>query len=70
MALAGGLLVIVSFTIDVPDGLRDVSPPWHPWPIFLAGMALAGWAGTMTLRAGTARTAGRAVPAGAAEEVP
>jgi NADH:ubiquinone oxidoreductase subunit 3 (subunit A) len=68
MALAGGLLVIASFTIDVPDGVRDVSPPWHPWPLFLAGMALAAWAGAMTLRTGAAGAAGRAAPAGAAEE--
>ena len=66
-ALAGGFLVIVSFTVDVPDGLRDVSPPWHPWPIFLAGMALAAWAGALTLRAGTARSATRTAPAGTAE---
>jgi hypothetical protein len=50
LALLGGFLVILSFTLDVPDGLRDVSPPWHPWPIFLVGMALAAWAAAMTLR--------------------
>jgi hypothetical protein len=50
LALVGGFLVILSFTLDVPDGLRDVTPLWHPWPIFLAGMALAAWAAAMSLR--------------------
>jgi hypothetical protein len=54
LALAGGFLVILSFTLDVPDGLGNVPPPWHPWPIFIVGMALAAWAGAMTLRVGVA----------------
>ncbi|HEY5487220.1 MAG TPA: hypothetical protein VIK06_06185 [Candidatus Limnocylindrales bacterium] len=54
LALAGGFLVILSFTLDVPDGLGNVPPPWHPWPIFVVGMALAAWAGAMTLRVGVA----------------
>ena len=61
LSLAGGFLVILSFTLDVPDGLSDVPPPWHPWPIFLAGMALAALAAAMTLRpGGESKTGGAA----------
>jgi hypothetical protein len=56
LSLAGGFLVILSFTLEVPDGLAAAPPPWHPWPIFLGGMALAAWAAAMTLRAATAGT--------------
>jgi hypothetical protein len=61
LSLAGGFLVVLSFTLDVPDGIGDVPPPWHPWPIFLAGMALAALAAVMTLRPGGAREAGKTV---------
>jgi hypothetical protein len=50
LAILGGFLVILSFTLDVPDGLLDVPPAWHPWPIFLAGMAVAALAAATTLR--------------------
>ena len=63
LALLGGLLVIWSFTLDVPAQIRvgDVPPPWHPWPIFVTGMALAVLAAGMTLRGGAvgARCEGR-----------
>ena len=61
LSLAGGFLVILSFTLDIPDGIGDAPPPWHPWPIFLAGMALAALAAVMTLRPGGAREAGKTV---------
>jgi hypothetical protein len=61
LSLAGGFLVILSFTLDIPDGIGDVAPPWHPWPIFLAGMALAALAAVMTLRPGGAGEAGKTV---------
>ena len=52
LALLGGFVVILSFTLDVPQQIRadDALPLWHPWPIFVAGMAMAAWAATMSLR--------------------
>jgi len=50
LAVLGGFLVVLSFTIDVPAQVRDAADLWHPWPVFLVGMALAAWAGAITLR--------------------
>jgi hypothetical protein len=61
LSLAGGFLVILSFTLDIPDGIGDAPPPWHPWPIFLAGMALAALAAVLTLRPVGARETGKTV---------
>jgi hypothetical protein len=52
VALAGGLLVVLSFTLDAPALMDGQTPGWYPWPVFVAGMALAGWAAWTTLRAG------------------
>jgi hypothetical protein len=54
IALAGGLLVVLSFTADAPGLMSGRVPGWYPWPVFVAGMALAGWAAWTTLRAGAA----------------
>lgn len=62
LALVGGFLVILSFTLDVPDGLRDVTPMWHPWPIFVGGMAVATLGAAMTLRVRAATLSARALP--------
>lgn len=45
-ALAGGLLVVLSFVLQ-PD--PDGSGPWAAWPVFWAGMALAIVATTSAL---------------------
>lgn len=39
--LAGGLLVILSFTLDAGRVLGGGLPGWYPWPVFAAGMLLA-----------------------------
>ncbi len=40
-AIAGGFLVVLSFTIDAPRILAGGLPDSYPWPIFAAGMGLA-----------------------------
>ncbi|MGA3056571.1 MAG: hypothetical protein ABSE70_00830 [Candidatus Limnocylindrales bacterium] len=52
--LAGGLLVVLSFTLDAPGLMSGRMPGWYPWPVFAAGMALASWAAWTALRAGAA----------------
>lgn len=39
--LAGGLLVIVSFTLDSSRIVRGAVPESYAWPVFLAGMVVA-----------------------------
>jgi hypothetical protein len=51
-ALAGGLLVVLSFTLDAPALMDGKTPNWYPWPVFVAGMVLAGWAAWTAVRAG------------------
>jgi hypothetical protein len=51
-ALVGGLLVVLSFTLDAPGLMSGRMPGWYPWPVFLGGMALAGGAAWTALRAG------------------
>ena len=51
-AIAGGLLVVASFTANAPTLLAGGQPGWFPWPLFVAGMAVAGWSAVATLRAG------------------
>ena len=41
LAVAGGLLVVVSFTADAARIMAGGLPGWYPWPVFVAGMALA-----------------------------
>jgi hypothetical protein len=50
--LAGGVLVIVSFTLQAGDILGGGFPHDYPWPIFAAGMALALGAALWALRGG------------------
>lgn len=53
-AVGGGALVVGSFVANAPALLSGQMPGWFPWPIFVAGMAMAGWAAATTLRAGSA----------------
>jgi hypothetical protein len=50
-AVSGGLLVIASFMANAPALFAGDMPGWFPWPVFVAGMALAGWAAAASLRA-------------------
>jgi hypothetical protein len=52
VALAGGLLVVLSFTLDAAALMDGNTPGWYPWPVFAAGMALAGGAASTALRSG------------------
>jgi hypothetical protein len=52
LAMLGGFVVILSFTAQAPGLMNGDMPGWYPWPVFLAGMAVAGWAATMALRRG------------------
>ncbi len=49
-AVAGGLLVILSFTLDAGDILAGELPTTFPWPVFALGMVLAGAASFSALR--------------------
>lgn len=53
-AVSGGLLVVASFVSNAPSLLAGEMPGWFPWPVFVAGMALAGWAAVASLRAPSA----------------
>jgi hypothetical protein len=57
LAVTGGAIVVLSFTIDGPSLVRGELPAPYPWPVFTAGMALAGVAATVAIRDG--RTADR-----------
>ncbi len=61
LAVAGGLLVVVSFTADAARIMAGGLPGWYPWPVFVAGMALATLGAGRVLRRGAeeARTAAR-----------
>lgn len=37
----GGALVVLSFTLDAPRIINGGLPGWFPWPLFVAGMAVA-----------------------------
>jgi hypothetical protein len=58
VALAGGFLVVLSFTLDAPALMSGRTPDWYPWPVFVGGMALAGWAAWTALRAGASEPRG------------
>jgi hypothetical protein len=51
-AVAGGVLVIGSFMANAPALLTGGAPGWFPWPLFLAGMAVAGLGTVVSLRSG------------------
>jgi hypothetical protein len=61
LAVAGGLLVVISFTADAARIMAGGLPDWYPWPVFVAGMALATLGAGRVLRRGAeeARTPGR-----------
>ena len=48
-AIAGGLLVVGSFAANAPALLAGDLPGWYPWPVFVVGMAVAGWAALTSL---------------------
>jgi len=50
LGLAGGLLVVLSFTADAPRIMAGGLPGWFPWPLFVAGMASAAWGAVLVLR--------------------
>src|SRR5450759_1689697 len=52
LAMAGGLLVVISFTADATRIMAGGLPGWYPWPVFVAGMALATLGAARTLRRG------------------
>jgi len=49
--IAGGLLVILSFTVEAPRILAGGIPETYPWPILVAGLGLAVGAAIDVLRA-------------------
>ena len=59
-ALAGGGLVVLSFMVDTNRVLAGGSSAWSAWPLFWAGMALAG-ATTVTALTRPARARARRV---------
>ncbi len=48
--LAGGALVVLSFTWDAAPILAGGTPRPFPWPLFVAGMTLAMWGAAGALR--------------------
>jgi hypothetical protein len=67
--IAGGLLVIGSFAANATTLIDGRLPGWFPWPVFVAGMALAGASALAALRTGAGATAGAGAGAGAATSV-
>ena len=57
-ALAGGVLVIISFLVDTNRVLDGDSSAWTGWPVFWAGMVLAT-AATVSALAGTSTAPAR-----------
>ena len=51
-ALGGGLLIVLSYTTDAASVIDGGLPGPYPWPVFVAGMALALWAAVDVLRRG------------------
>ena len=51
--IAGGLVVILSLTLDASRILAGGAPDTFAWPIFAAGLAIAAWGATTALRAPT-----------------
>ena len=48
-AVAGGALAIGSFMANATTLMNGGMPGWYPWPVFAAGMVVAGWAAAATL---------------------
>jgi hypothetical protein len=51
-AAGGGLLVIGSFVANAPVLVSGGTPGWYPWPLLVAGMALACWSVAASVAAG------------------
>jgi hypothetical protein len=51
LALIGGAIVVASFVANAPALLTGGVPGWFPWPLFVAGMAVAAWAAASVLAA-------------------
>lgn len=51
-AVAGGILIALSYMTDAPRVLDGGLPGPYPWPLFVAGVALALWAAVDVLRRG------------------
>jgi hypothetical protein len=49
-AIAGGVIVVASFVGNAPALLAGDMPGWFPWPVFVAGMAVASWAAVASFR--------------------
>jgi hypothetical protein len=47
---AGGVLVVLSFTLDAPRVVAGGIPTSYPWPILAAGLAIASFAALDALR--------------------
>ena len=56
LAVVGGFLVVISFTADAARILAGGLPGWFPWPVFVAGMALAALGAAQALRPGAEET--------------
>ena len=59
IGVAGGALVVLSFTWDAGRILEGGTPDGFPWPLFVAGMMLAGWGAAIALRSPSAHRAVR-----------
>ncbi len=57
-AVFGGLIVAGSFMANAPSLLSGELPGAFPWPLFVAGMAVASWSAAASLRAAPAGAAG------------
>jgi hypothetical protein len=52
LAVAGGAIVVLSFTLDGPSLMSGALPAPYPWPVFVVGMVTAGGAASAALRDG------------------
>jgi hypothetical protein len=50
LGITGGLLVILSFTLDARSLMHGGTPSWFAWPVFAAGMAAAGAGAVAAIR--------------------
>jgi hypothetical protein len=50
LAVAGGIVVVVSFTLDGPSLMNGSMPAPFAWPVFVAGMAMAAAGAGAALR--------------------
>jgi hypothetical protein len=58
LALTGGVLVVLSFTLDAASLMDGGLPGWYPWPLLVAGLAVGGWGATRAIRAGARQAPG------------